>query len=589
MQGETRRNSARLTLPGFPAARSDILAGLVVGIIAFPLSIALAVAVGVPPVWGLYTAVLAGAVAAIFGGSKYNITGPTAALVPVLAHAVFEHGPEALPLLGFMSGMLLLGFSYLRAGRLVRYIPGTVVVGFTAGIALSLAFGQLNNLLEVRGIDPRKENFLDRLLDTVQNLNSVGWQTPVLGLLMVALLVAWPRIPRLRAIPGPLAAVALGTALSTFAGFDAATVKDNYGAIPRELPNPSLAFFDLQLAVDLLPLAFSVAVLSGIESLLSAVVADGMAPAGPRHDSDRELRGQGLGNIAASLFGGIPATAAIARTAAGIRTGGRSRLTGVSHSVVVLAATIALGGLAGSIPMTVLAAILLIVAWNIAEVPEIYRLVVRAPRGDAAVVVATAGITLFFDLTYAIAFGVLASMAMLLRQMSRIPAAQELLPDESGRIRRVTPELSELMKSRPDIAFFNAEGLLSFYSAATFEYELNGGAKSPLILRMKDVFHIDATGLLTLEGIIEHRQSHGGRIILTAIQPQLRPALLKFGILQKLGPENVFEHTRCAIESIDKPDGRAPHPEPFELEIDAIRPRPLELLPPLRRGNAAGS
>ena len=582
-------SSPRLTLPGFAAIRSDILAGLVVGIIAFPLSIALAVAVGVPPVWGLYTAVIAGAVAAAFGGSRYNITGPTAALVPVLAHAVVKHGPEALPLLGLMSGALLLGFSYFRAGRLVRYIPGTVVVGFTAGIALSLAFGQLNNLLEVRGIDPKKEHFLDRLLDTVRNLDSIGWQTPVLGVLMVGLLVLWPRIPRLRAIPGPLVAVAIGTALSVYAGFDAATVKDNYGAIPRDLPNPSLSFFDLKLAIDLLPLAFSVAVLSGIESLLSAVVADGMAPAGARHDSDQELRGQGLGNIAASLFGGIPATAAIARTAAGIRTGGRSRLTGVSHSVVVLAATLILGGIAGSIPMTVLAAILLIVAWNIAEVPEVYRLVVRAPKGDAAVVLATAGITLFFDLTYAIAFGVLASMAMLLRQMSRIPAAQELLPDESGRIRRVTPELSELMKSRPDIAFFNAEGLLSFYSAATFEYELNGRATNPLILRMKDVFHIDATGLLTLEGIIEHRQHNGGRIILTAIQPQLRPVLLKFGIIEKLGPENVFEHTRCAIESIDKPDGRAPHPETFELEIDAIRPRPLETLPPLRRGSAEGS
>lgn len=579
---------ARATIPGLPALRSDILAGLVVGIIAFPLSIALAVAVGVPPVWGLYTAVFAGAVAAAFGGSRYNITGPTAALVPVLSHAVLTHGPEALPLLAFMSGLLLLAFSYFRAGRLVRYIPGTVVVGFTAGIALSLAFGQLNNLLEVRGIDGSKEHFHERLLDTLSHLDTVGWRTPALGFLMVGLLVAWPRLPRLRAIPGPLAAVALGTVLSSFAGFDAATVKDNYGSIPREFPRPTLSWFELGLAVELLPLAFSVAILAGIESLLSAVVADGMAPAGPRHDSDRELRGQGLGSIAAALFGGIPSTAAIARTAAGIRSGGRSRATGVSHSIVVLAATLLFGGLAGSIPMTVLAAILLIVAWNIAEVPEVYRLVVRAPRGDAAVVLATAGITLFFDLTYAIAFGVLASMAMLLRQMSRIPAAQELLPDESGRIRRVTPELSELMKSRPDIAFFNAEGLLSFYSAATFEYELSDRTRNPLILRMKDVFHIDATGLLTLEGIIEHRQHHGGRIILTAIQPELRPVLEKFGIIEKLGPENVFEHTRCAIESIDRPDGRLPHPDTSELEVDAVRPQPSEALPPLRTGNAEG-
>jgi SulP family sulfate permease len=288
------------------------------------------------------------------------------------------------------------------------------------------------------------------------------------------------------------------------------------------------------------------------------------------------------------LLGAVPSTAAIARTAAGIRAGGRSRVTGATHSLVVLAATLLLGSLAGAIPMTVLAAILLIVAWNIAEVPEVWRIVSRAPRGDAAVVVATAAITLTFDLTYAIAFGVLASMVMLLRQMTRVPAAQELLPDDTGRIRRVTPELSELMKSRPDISFFNAEGLLSFYSASAFEYELSGMAKSPLILRMKDVCHIDATGLLTLEGIIEHRQIHGGRIILTAIQPQLRPALERFGIFACLGPENVFEHTRCAIESIDKPDGRTPHPDTFELEVDAIRPRPLESLPPLRRDPGTG-
>ncbi len=562
---------------------------MVVGIIAFPLSIALAVAVGVPPVLGLYTAVLAGAVAAAFGGSQYNITGPTAALVPVLAHAVVLHGPGALPLLALMSGVLLLVFSALRAGRLVRYIPGTVVVGFTAGIALSLAFGQLNNFLEVQGTDGSKERFHERLLDTFAHLDSVGWQTPVLGVVMVALLVAWPRLPRVRAIPGPLIAVAVGTALSSLGTLESATVKGKYGAIPREVPTPTLSFFDLGLAIDLLPLAFSVAVLAGIESLLSAVVADGMAPAGPRHNSDRELRGQGLGNLVAGLFGAIPSTAAIARTAAGVRSGGRSRLTGVSHSVIVLSATLIFGGAAGAIPMTVLAAILLIVAWNIAEVPEVWRLVTRAPKWDAGVVVATALITLFFDLTYAIGFGVLASMAMLLRQMTRIPAAQELLPDASGRIRRVTPELSELMKSRPDIAFFNAEGLLSFYSASAFEYELGGHSGNPLILRMKDVFHIDATGLLTLEGIIEHRQKSGSRIILTAIQPQLRPALERFGIIVLLGPENVFEHTRCAIESIDKEDGRLPHPETFELEIDAIRPRPLQSLPPLRRGPAEGA
>jgi SulP family sulfate permease len=540
--------------------RQNVLAGIVVGVIAFPLSIALAVAVGVPPIAGLYTAVIAGSVAALFGGSRFNITGPTAALVPVLSHAVIAHGARALPVLGFMAGVFLIVLSIFRAGRLVRYIPGTVVVGFTAGISLSIAFGQLNNFLNVRGTNGSLEQFHQRAWDTARHLSSVGFAAPAVGLTALAILIAWPRVPRLRAIPGPLIAVTFTTALAWVLHLNVPTVQSKYGAIPQRLPTPGNEFFDVHLALELLPLAVSVAVLSGVESLLSAVVADGMSNSAKRHDSDRELFGQGLGNLASSVFGGVPSTAAIARTAAGIRTGATGRLTGVTHAVTVLLAILVLGPVAGHVPMTALAAILFIVAWNIAEVPEVSRLLRRSARGDAFVLIATIAITLFFDLTYAIGFGVLASMVLLVRQLIRVPAAQQLLPDESGHIRQVTPELSALIQSRPDIAFFNAEGVLSFYSAATFEYELLGHNRNPLILRMKDVHHIDASGLITLEGVIEHRQHGGGRIILTAVQPEIRESLDRFGILEKLGPENVFEHTRCAIESIDRPGGYLPHP-----------------------------
>jgi SulP family sulfate permease len=549
--------------PPLATVRTDLLAGLVVGIIAFPLSIALAVAVGVPPIAGLYTAVIAGAVAAVFGGSNFNITGPTAALVPVLSHAVLAHGPKALPTLGLLAGLMLVVLSILRAGRLVRYIPGTVVIGFTAGIALSIAFGQLNNLFNITGTDASLEHFHERTWDSIRHISSMRLDAPAFAVPMLVLLFAWKRVPRLSAVPGPLVAVVLGIALDGAFHLDIPTVSTLYGDVPRDMPTPSLAFFEFELAVELLPLAFSVAVLAGIESLLSAVVADGMAATGERHESDRELRGQGLGNIASVVFGGVPSTAAIARTAAGIRAGGSTRLVGITHAFVVLTATVLLGTLAGRIPMAVLAAILVYVAWNIAEAPEVWRLVTRAPRGDAFVVIATALITLTFDLTYAIAFGVLASMWMLLRQLVRIPAAQEMLPDDNGSIRQVSPELSALMRQRPDIAFFNAEGLLSFYSAAAFEYELTGHSGNPLILRMKDVHHIDGTGLLTLEGIIDHRRNNHGRIILTAIQPELFPVLERFGILRLLGPENIFEHTRDAIAAIDAPGGREPHAEPL--------------------------
>ncbi len=556
-----RRFFRPITIPSPTEIRGNAVSGLVVGVIAIPLSIALAVAVGVPPIAGLYTAIFAGAFASIFGGSNYNITGPTAALVPILSHAVLAHGASSLPLIGLMSGIILLVMSHFRLGRLVRFMPGLVIIGFTAGIALSIAFGQLNNLLAVSGTDPRLERFHEKTWDTLRHLGTVGWTTPIIGLASLAIVVAWPRLPAVRRVPGALIAVAALTAMSWAFGIDTPTIASRYGDLPRSIPTPDLGFIDIGLAIDILPIAIAVAVLGAVESLLSAVVADGMSGAPVRHDSDRELRGQGLANLVSSAMGGIPSTAAIARTAAGIRSGATSRLTGVFHSLTVLVATLILGGLAGHIPLATLAAILLFVAWNIAEAPEVTRLLRKAPRADLIVLVSTILITLFSDLTYAIAFGVLASMVLLLRRMVTLPAVQELLPDETGRISQVSPELAALIRSRPDITFFTAQGLLSFHSAAALEYELREIARHPLILRMKDVHHIDTTGLLTLEGIIEHRQGRGERIILTAIQPDVHPVLARFGILAKLGADNVFEHTKCAIASIDAPHGLETHPD----------------------------
>lgn len=550
-------SSARFS---WASIRADLTAGIVVGVIALPLSIALAVAVGAPPASGLYTAAFAGAAASIFGGSNFNITGPTAALVPVLNHTVLVYGVDALPMVGIMAGLALLVMSALRFGRLMRFMPGPVVVGFTAGIALSIAFGQINTLLAVTGTDPTLEHFHERLWDTILHLDTVEWVTPALGLVSLAALAMWPRVPRASIVPGTLVVVVCATALTWSLGIDTPTLAGRYGDLPGGIPSPSLAFLDAGLVFDLLPIALSVAVLASVESLLSAVVADGLSGEAARHDSDRELRGQAIANLVSPIMGGIPATAAIARTAAGIRAGGRSRLTGVFHALTVLTATVALGGLAGHIPLTVLAAVLLIVAWNIAEIPELAQLIRRAPREDIAVLILTALITLFFDLTYAIGFGIIASAILLLRRLVQLPSAEELLPDESGRIQQVSPELSALIQSRPDISFFTAQGMLSFHSVAAFEYELNADGRNPLILRMKDVHHIDTSGLLTLEGVIQHRQKHGGRIILTAIQPEVLPVLERFGILDRLGPENVFEHTKCAIASIDAPEGHAIHP-----------------------------
>lgn len=531
--------------------RADLVAGVVVGVVALPLSIALAIAVGVSPLAGLYTAVFAGAVASLTGGSRFNITGPTAALTPLLHHVALVYGVTALPLLGLMSGVILLGMSALRFGRLVRYMPGLVIVGFTAGIGISIALGQVNALLAVQGTDPTIESALPRVIDTFQHLQTVGLVTPMLGLGVIVLLIVWPRagIP----IPAPLVAVVLGTLVALLFGLDTPTVESRYGAISGGLPTPDLGFIDLQLAGELLPSAFALATLGAVESLLSAVVADGMAGVELRHDSDLELRGQGLGNIASAVMGGIPATAAIARTATGIRSGGLTRLTGVSHAATVLIATLALAPLVSQIPLAVLAAVLIVVAWNIADVPEIAKLVRAAPRDDLAVLISTIAITVLFDLTYAIGFGVLTSTILLLRRLVTLPAAAEMLPDDQGHVRQVTPALAEHIRARPDIVFFNAQGILSFHSAAALEYQLLGSDTRPLVLRMKDVHYVDATGLLTLTGVIEHRRGRGARTVLTAVQPDVARSLDRFGIFDLLGPGGYYQRTRDAIDAISVP------------------------------------
>jgi SulP family sulfate permease len=534
--------------------RQDVLAGLVVGVIALPLSMALAVAVGAPPIAGLYTAAFAGATASIFGGSRFNITGPTAALVPLLSHVVLQHGIEALPMVGFMAGVLLLAMSYFKLGRLIRFMPGTVVVGFTAGIAISIAFGQLNNILGVTGTDPRLEHFHEKLLDTISQAGTIDATTLAVGVAALAVLFTWVRLPIARAVPGPLLVVVALTAVTWGFGIDTSTLGRRYGDLPTSIPTPSLDFIDAGLILDLLPSAVAIAILASVESLLSAVVADGMARTADKHDPDREITGQALANIISPIMGGIPATAAIARTAAGIRSGGNSRLVGVVHSITVLSATLLLGPLASNVPISVLAAILIFTAWNIADLPELRSLVARAPRKDVGVLLATVLITVFFDLTYAIGFGIIASAFLLIHELMKLPAAKALVADESGRVTEVSEGLSALMQSRPDISFFTAQGMLSFHSVATFEYELNTDFSKPLVLRMKDVHHIDTSGLMTLRGVIEHRQRHGSRIMLSAIQPEVLPVLRRFGIIELIGDENVFPETRLAIAAIEAPE-----------------------------------
>ena len=538
----------------FAEIRVNVISGIVVGIVALPLAIALAIAVGAPPIAGLYTSAFAGGFAALFGGSRYTITGPTAALVPLLTGVVIKFGVEALPIVGAMAGILLFVMTALKLGRLMKYMPGLVIIGFTAGIGLSIAFGQLASFLNVTGIDPTHEHFHERMWDLILHLGTVSWTTPLIGLFAIALMLAWPFVqdflPKLKSIPPTFIALIVVSVLVFYVDIDTPTVATRYGDLPGSFPKPTFDWLDIDLVFALIPSAIAVSILMGVETLLTAVMADNLAGTSRRHKPTKELFGQGVANIIGPIFGGIPATAAIARTGAGIQNGATSRLSGITHAVFVLVATIALGSFVGHIPMTVLAAILIVVAWRITSIPELIKMAKTAPRQDHIVLFSTLIITVTVDLTYAIAAGVFISLILLLRQLTSLESASELEPDDSGQIRQVSAELGELMQQRKDIIFFNAQGLISFHSAFEFERRLLEHDTRPLILRMKDVKYIDTTGLMTLNSIIKARHDLGSRVMLSAIQPSVRNSLEKFGVLEFVGTENVFAGTALAIASV---------------------------------------
>lgn len=538
--------SIRLLSPA--EIRANVVSGLVVGTVALPLSIALAIAVGAPPIMGLYTAAFAGAAASIFGSSKFNITGPTAALVPLIAAVVIKHGVESLPLLGFMAGVMLFVMSFLRLGRVAKYVPGIVIAGFTVGIALSIALGQLNALFGVTGTDGQLEHFHERFWDTVKHFDTVGWVTVVFGFAAIALVFLWPRVSR--RVPGALVAVVALTAITWSLSIDTQTVAGRYGDLPRGLPDMGLPSFDFDLVRMLLPSAFAIAVLAGVESLLSAVVADNMANATKRHDSNRELFGQGVANVVSSMTGGIPATAAIARTGAGVQNGATSRLNGVVHSGFVFLSTVSLAGLVGHIPLAVLAGVLVATAYRIADVKGLRRIMRAAPRSELLVLATTISLTVFLDLTFAILAGIVISVILVLRQLTANASPTRLTPNEQGQIRQVSPELGELMMARDDIAFYSVQGILAFHSAASLERALLVDEPRPLILRMKDVSYIDTSGLMALENVIRERSRADRRVLLSAVQPEVMLKITRFGLLDALGTENVHMSTVEAIAAV---------------------------------------
>jgi SulP family sulfate permease len=503
---------------GLSDLKADLFAGLTVAIVALPLSMALAIASGTAPERGLFTAVVAGFLISALGGSRHQIGGPTGAFVVVVFNVVQRFGYDGLVIATVMAGAMLILAGLLRAGTFIKYVPHPVVTGFTSGIAVVIFSSQVGDILglslsNVPGDVPGK------WLAYFANLSSFNpYAVAVAVGSLAAILVLkrlWPRAPFL------LLAVTAASLLAAFLALPVETIGTRFGGIPRSLPAPHLPVFTWNRMVELFPSAFTIFVLGGIESLLSAVVADGMT--GRRHRSNCELVAQGIANIASAGMGGIPATGAIARTATSIRAGARTPIAGMSHAVFVLLIMALFAPLASYIPLAALGAVLTIVAWNMAEVRNFTHLL-SAPAGDRAVLLITFLLTVFIDLAVAIQVGMVVAAFVFMHRMANVVELEthtELIKRDVDDFTEPRPDIIERSTLPPGVEVFRLDGPFFFGAAARFEEVLARFGKRPrvLILRMSRVPLIDATGVAALRKFIESSRSHGTSVVLSGVRP----------------------------------------------------------------------
>lgn len=526
---------------GWAELRRDVLAGMVVGVVALPLSMALAIAVGVAPQHGLYTAIVAGAVIAVLGGSRVQISGPTAAFVVILAPIVGKFGLGGLLLATMMAGLFLILFAVVGLGRLIEFVPYPVTTGFTAGIGVVIATLQLKDFLGLQ-MGAMPESYADKVMALGRALPTARWPEVAIGVLTLALLLLWPRFQR--SIPAPLVALTVAAVAAWLLerwvpGLEIATIERrfsytlggaSYPGIPPLPPLPGWPWgfagadgrpigISLELLRALVPSAFVIAVLGAIESLLSAVVADGMIRR--QHDPDGELLAQGIGNLVVPFFGGIAATGAIARTATNVRHGGRSPVAGVVHAVFLLLATLVLAPWLGKLPMAALAALLLVVAWNMAEARLVVRTVVTAPRSDALVLLTCLGLTVIFDMVVAVVVGVMLAAFLFMRRM--VEVSQVRLVSE--------PHRRLLHQLPPGVVLYEIAGPLFFGAASRAMRALQTVDQDvkAVILDLRSVPALDATGLVSLEATVERLAQAGILVVLGGLDRQPLRALVKAG------------------------------------------------------------
>jgi len=519
----------------------DLISGIIVAIIALPLSIALALASGVTPEQGLYTAIVAGFVISFFGGSTVQIAGPTAAFATIVAGVVAKSGMEGLVVATVLAGIMLILMGILRMGSMIKFIPDPITVGFTAGIALTIVIGQIKDFLGLTFTHSPVET-MEKVEETVNCIGTLNPMALVVGLVALAILIISPKI--FKRVPPSLIAVVLTAALVKLLKLPVNTIGDLY-TISGALPTFHFPAISFGLVQEVLPDAFTIAILAAIESLLSAVVADEMVE--EHHNSNMELVAQGLGNMASALFGGIPATGAIARTAANINNGGRSPVAGMVHAIVLLLVLVLLMPYAALIPMPTIAAILFIVAYNMSHMHKLIEIVKKAPKSDVAVLLLSFALTVIFDLVVAISVGLGLACLMFMKRMADVSDVKEweyveITDDEDGRLKPVPAH----------VMVYEITGPMFFGSADKIpDIDNRNGTKNVLVLRMRSVPAIDATAMNGFTRLVKQCNKAGVQVIFSHVNEQPMREFHHSGLFDMVGEEFFQPNIDAALEKAE--------------------------------------
>lgn len=524
--------------------KTDLVAGIVVGIVALPLAIAFGIASGVSPTVGLITAIIGGFIVSAAGGCSVQIGGPTGAFIVIVYNIIANFGLEGLAVATFMAGLILVALGVFRLGTVIKFIPYPIVVGFTAGIALTIFSTQINDFLGL-GLKSVPSEFLPKWGMYLTNLGNVDWTTLAVGLAALAIIIVTPKVSR--RLPGALIAIILVTAVASLVpGIHVETIGDRFGSLPTDIPQPH--GFELTMANinRLLPSAFTIAILGAIESLLSATVADGVT--GSRTNSNTELIGQGMANIVVPFFGGIPVTGAIARTMTNITNGGRTPVAGIVHAIVLFLIFLFLMPLINLVPMSCLAAVLIVVAYNMSGWRTI-RAILHNPKSDISVLAVTFLLTVIFDLTIAIEMGLMLAIILFLRRVmenTEIKVYSEQLDIAEGSETTV----HEVLNVNPGVEVYEIDGPFFFGVATKFDEMMRttlGRKPKVRIIRMRKVPFIDSTALHNLEILIKSSQEEGIHVVLSGVKENVRKSLVNAGIDRLIGNDHICDHITKAV------------------------------------------